>query len=217
MCGLNPCTLPCALPEYQEEINKMNVKHEEKNLKPNLAKPKQGWKVHTNKKGKKNKYNKKPKVEETDIDENQYSRLTDMVGDMNEVTQLLCEAVKNQNNGNGNIESKNKEEIKSYHADTVEMSTLNETIQSCVESDQHEREEGSNKSTEEKESECAQTHVCVGDSDIQNMRYCADESQSYSEDSDCCSTSSSDAGSIESNFEDWLKRKTKCKHRSCRD
>lgn len=70
---------------------------------------------------------------------------------------------------------------------------------------------------EEKESECVQTDVCASDSDIQNMRDCADNSQSYPEDSDYYSTSSSDAGSIESNFEDWLKRKTKCKHRSYAD
>ena len=70
MCGLNLCTLPCAPPKYQEEINKMNAKCEEKILKPNLAKLKQGWKMCINKKGKKNKNNKKSKVEETAIDEN---------------------------------------------------------------------------------------------------------------------------------------------------
>ena len=56
MHGLNPCALPHAPPQCQEEINKMNVKHEEKDLKPNLAKPKpcdghskQGWKMHAKK------------------------------------------------------------------------------------------------------------------------------------------------------------------------
>ena len=45
-----------------------------------------------------NKNNKKPKVKETDINENRHSRSNDMVGDMTEVTQLLCEAVQKQNN-----------------------------------------------------------------------------------------------------------------------
>ena len=35
---LNPCALPYVLPQYQEEIKKMSVKYEEKNLKPNVAK-----------------------------------------------------------------------------------------------------------------------------------------------------------------------------------
>ena len=57
MHGLNPYALPHVPPQHQEEINKMNAKHEEKDLKPNLAKPtpcngqsKQGWKTCTKKK-----------------------------------------------------------------------------------------------------------------------------------------------------------------------
>ena len=57
MNGLNACALPCVQPQCQEEINKMNGKQEEKDLKPNLAQPtptdgqsKQGWKTHNNKK-----------------------------------------------------------------------------------------------------------------------------------------------------------------------
>ena len=106
--------------------------------------------MHT-KKGKKNKTNKKPKVEKTAIDENRYSRLKDMIGDMTEVTQLLSAAVQKQNNGKEQIESKNAtKDIKTYHVDSVEMSKLNEIIQSYVESDQHKKEESSNKSAEEK-------------------------------------------------------------------
>ena len=72
---------------------------------------------------------------------------------MTGVTQLLHKAVKNQNNVDEKIESKNKKDIKSYHADSIEMSTLNKKIQSCVESGQYEKEECSNESTEEKELE----------------------------------------------------------------
>ena len=83
-------------------------------MKPNQApKPgnghsKQGWKMCTKKKGEMNKNNKKPTVEETAIDENRHSRLKHMVRDMTEVTQSLSEAVKQQNNGNDQIESNNK-------------------------------------------------------------------------------------------------------------
>ena len=92
----------------------MNGNHEEKDLEPNLAKPKpsdgyskQGWKTHA-KKGKTNKNNKQPKVEDTAIDENRYSRLKDVVEDITEVTQSLSEAVIKQNNGDEQIESKNE-------------------------------------------------------------------------------------------------------------
>ena len=56
--------------------------------------------------------------------------------------------------------------MKSNHADSVETSKLDEIIQSCVESDQHEKEEGSNKSAEEKESECVKKYVQEKISDI---------------------------------------------------
>ena len=139
-----------------------------------------------------------------------------MVGDITEVTKLLSEAVKKQNNGNEQIESKNAtKDIKSYHVDSVEMSKLNDAIQSYVESDQHDKEEGSNKNTEEKESECDQKCVNESISEIIKMRDSEEDSQSYvhPDESDFYGTSSSDEGSVESNFEDWCKRKTKFKEK----
>ena len=100
-----------------------------------------------------------------------------MVGDMTEATQSLCKSIEKQSNGDEKIESNNKKYIKSCYADSVEMSTLNESIQFCAQSNQHEKEESSNKSAEEIESECVQAHAHASVSGIRQMRDCADDSQ----------------------------------------
>ena len=59
--------------------------------------------------------------------------------------------MKQQNVGKDQIESKNKiKVIKSHHVDSIEMSQLNDAIQSYVESDKHDKEEGSNKTQKRK-------------------------------------------------------------------
>ena len=69
------------------------------------------------------------------IDNNRCSRLGAMVGDMTEVTQLLCEALNKENACAKQKETKTTEkDVQSCHVDSIEMSTLNETIQSCVKS-----------------------------------------------------------------------------------
>ena len=97
---------------------------------------------------------------------------------------------------------------------------MNEAIQSYVEGDKHDKEEGSNKNTEEKESECAQKCVCKCFWHSK-MRDCEEDSQSYMnpDESDFYGTSSSDEGSVERNFEDWCSRKMKDKgkHKSYSD
>ena len=145
-----------------------------------------------------------------------------MVGDMTEVTQLLINAVQKQNNGNEQIERKNNNKyIKSCRVYSVEMSKLNEIIQSYVESDQHEKEEYSNKSMKEKELEFAQKCVHASISEMRKRREPEEDSQNYMhpDESDYYGTSRSDEGSVESNSEDWCKRKIKHKgkHKSYSD
>ena len=83
-----------------------------------------------------------------------------MTGGMAKVTQLLCKVVIKWNDCNGQKENKVLEkDIQSYHVDSTERSKLNKAIQSCVEGsiteDQHEKgEDISNKSSEDKETEC---------------------------------------------------------------
>ena len=64
--------------------------------------------------------------------------------------------MKKQNNDTEKTKSKNKnKDINSCYVDSVEMSKLNETFQSCMESNHHEKEEDSNTCIEKKESESA--------------------------------------------------------------
>ena len=101
------------------------------------------------------------------------------------------------------------------------MSESNKTIQPCVESDKHEKEGDSNKSIEEKELESAQKCVHESVSGIRKIVDSEEDSQNHMhpDESNHHGTSSSDEGSVESNFEDWYKRKTKCKkkHKSYSD
>ena len=65
---------------------------------------------------------------------------------MTEVVQLTCEAVNKNNPGTKQKETKTTEkDVQSCHVDSIELITLNETIQSCVKSDvsdnRHEKEE----------------------------------------------------------------------------
>ena len=101
---LNSHTLSCEPHQKQKEIKQLNEKPKEHTTttlsKATLHKErnqKQGWKKKRNRKKHKNA---KPKVAEDYIDANRFSRLQNMVGDMTEVTQLLCKAAEKQNTNN---------------------------------------------------------------------------------------------------------------------
>ena len=105
-----------------------------------------------------------------------------MVGDMTEVTQLLCKAVNKENACTKQKEIKTTEiDVQLCHVDSIEMSTLNETIQSCVKSDvsdnQHEKEENVvNKRIEIKDVESIKT--CEHASDNQQSSDSEGDNQS---------------------------------------
>ena len=69
---------------------------------------KQEWHTHSKKKGKRNPNKQKNQVKETKNFENRFSRLQDMTKDMTEVTEVLWETVKEQNNANNCKEKKGK-------------------------------------------------------------------------------------------------------------
>ena len=82
-----------------------------------------------------------------------------MIGDVTEVTKLLRADIENQNKNK--VKKKEEEEIKndvkSYHADSDQLSTLDKTIRTSVESNQHEREIRSKETLED--SKCSKnTH-----------------------------------------------------------
>ena len=71
-----------------------------------------------------------------------------MVGDMTEVTQLLCKAVEQNINKNEKKDNESvKTDIKSCDADAIDKSALNKTIQSYVKNDRHENEDIISKET----------------------------------------------------------------------
>ena len=117
------------------------------------------------------------------IDGNRCSRLNAMVGGMTEVTQLLYEALNKENACTKQKETKNTEkDVQSCHLDSIEMSTLNDEIKSCVKSDvsdnQHEKDENvSNKRVEEKDIES--TQKCEHASNNQQSSNSEVDSQSH--------------------------------------
>ena len=95
------------------------------------------------------------------------------------------------------------------------MDQLNEKIKSHAECDKNEKEEELNKSVCDKESESKQKYKNESVSDIRKIRESEENRQRHMhpDESDCYGTSSSDQCSVDSNFEDWYKRKTKCKEK----
>ena len=85
------------------------------------------------------------RVKKTKNYENRFSRLQDMTKDMTEVTELLWETVKQQNNKNNCKEkmenaNENKDVNNSHHVDFVEINKLDEEIIKHVENNQSDNE-----------------------------------------------------------------------------
>ena len=147
-----------------------------------------------------------------------------MVGDITEENQLLSKAVKNacaKKKETKNIEK----DVQSYHVESIEMSALNETIHSYVKSDvsdnQHEKEENMlNKRLKNKDIESIKTGEHASDNQQSSNSEGDSQSNFYPEESDFYETSSSDEGSVASNFEDWYnnqRARHKGKHKSYSD
>ena len=133
---------------------------------------------------------------------------------------MLSDTAKQQNNGKEKIESKKgNNNVNSCHADSIEINKMDELLKSHVESDQHDKDEGLHKSSEEKKSDYVKKQVKENISDVRKIEdsqsYMSDNYDEYDDDNydECYGKYSSEEGSMESTFEDWFKRKAKCKHK----
>ena len=138
-----------------------------------------------------------------------------MVGDMTEVTQLLCEAVENNNNKNEQKENESvANDVKSRDADTIDKSTLDETIQSYVKNNRHDTEDialkapsndGSNNDDEDEDDNQNNDSPQSRDSSARS----SSDQDSYYYDSYCNNFDESGEDECPSDFDKWLKQNQK--------
>ena len=226
MCGLNPLALPCT-PLQHQDVTKKNSKQKQKDKIQNLEPSKQQWKTHRKKKGKRNPNQHKNQVEETKIFGNRFSRLKEMTKNMNEVTEVLWETVKEQNNATNceEIKKNEKEDAENKNecnVDSVDINKLDEEIKKYVENDKS-MNESSNKIVENEniEENIDDNNVEINEneenSDIEssdcsdNYGECSENPNDYDEE-EFYSNSDSEI-SIESSFEKWLHRSQKWKEK----
>ena len=205
MCGLNPHALP-HVPQHQAEVNEIEDLTKIRKKKPFD----QGWKKQRNKKRTNNNKNDNHAAKDKKIDVNQFQRLQKMVGDMTEVTALLTEVAKDDACTVKNRKKTIEKKINPCHVDYVQMDELNDLIDNQCEK----KENGLNKTLEKKDVKSIAKHEC--ESDNKQSSNSEGESHFYPEESDFYETSSSEEGSVPSNFEDWHNNKrtrheVKCK------
>ena len=230
MCGLNPHALPHA-PLQHQDVTTKNSKQKQKDEQQNLEPSKKEWHTCRKKKGKQNPNKNKNQVKETNNFKNRFNRLQDVTKDMNEVTEILWETVKEQNNANNCEEKKENDnehadEKNECNVDSVEINKLDEEIRKCVENEQSDNE-SMNKIVENANIEHEKNVQENIDDDSKKIK----EHEENIESSDCSDNygecdddfyeeefhSNSDSErSVESSFEKWLHRKTKWKEKGKR-
>ena len=148
-----------------------------------------------------------------------------MVGDMIEETLLLTEVAKNDactgNKNKNTIEKK----VNPCYVDNIQMDVLNNTIDNKIEK----KDDSLNKTVGEKIEKSMEKCKCENDDEEYEKEYESDdkkssniegENQHYHEERDFYEMSSSEEGSVLSDFDDWFKKKIvrhKVKHKSYLD
>ena len=135
-----------------------------------------------------------------------------MVGDITEVTQLLCKAVEKNNNKNEEKEKESaKNDVKSCDTDTIDKITLDKTIKSYAKNDRQKKEDirskapSNNGGNEDDEYEDDNQDNDLSQS-IESSAISLSDQDSY----DCVSYSDDcnelDEDEYPSDFDEWLKK-----------
>ena len=210
MGGLSPCALPYA-PTMKQDMksNTCEIRNKKNNVKSTA------W--NTCEKGRKcNSKNKNHKKINNIVEEesmtNRFSRSQQMVGDVNEVTELLQKVVDNNNNNKNEEKDHNptNKEVKSYDADKIDESALDDVIQSCAKNDKKEKEEvasnktsNGNSTNDEKHEECNQENVSHHSMESNATR--SHDQDDYDDESYGDNLSDSEYEECPSDCEEWLK------------